>query len=274
MDLIITSLLAAILIPIVMFTTGPLRIGLSVVFLLFFPGYVLITAFFPKKDDLGGIPRLALSFVLSAAICALIGFTLNFTIWGISLYPVLISLGSFTFIALVIAFYRRARLPKDERFKFRLRVKFQNLTGTRGLDKALIGILIILVVGTLGVLGYTIAYPREDEKFTEFYIISSAGTGLEYPSELMVGEQGQVTVGIVNHEQQVTTYRVEVDIGEEMVAKIDGITLASGDKLEELVTFTPTQAGQAQTINFNLFKDNGDIHYRQLQLIINVKALE
>jgi uncharacterized membrane protein len=45
---------------------------------LFFPGYTLISALFPRKDSLSGVERLALSFGLSIAVVPLIGLILNY----------------------------------------------------------------------------------------------------------------------------------------------------------------------------------------------------
>jgi len=43
---------------------------------LFLPGYTLIATLFPRKDDLDGIERVALSFGLSIAITPLLGLAL------------------------------------------------------------------------------------------------------------------------------------------------------------------------------------------------------
>ena len=84
-----------LLFPVVVFTTGPLRIGLGLPFVIFFPGYTLLSALFPKRDDLSGIERVALSFGLSIAVVPLIGLILNYTPWGIKLYPILTSITLF-----------------------------------------------------------------------------------------------------------------------------------------------------------------------------------
>lgn len=56
-----------------------LRIIFGIPLVLFLPGYALIAALFPGKNDLDTIERIALSFGLSIAIVPLIGLALNFT---------------------------------------------------------------------------------------------------------------------------------------------------------------------------------------------------
>nr|QNO53661.1 hypothetical protein DJFKIEJF_00025 [Methanosarcinales archaeon ANME-1 ERB6] len=46
---------------------SPIRIILGLPLVLFLPGYSLIATLFPRKDDLDGIERIALSFGLSIA---------------------------------------------------------------------------------------------------------------------------------------------------------------------------------------------------------------
>ena len=72
-----------------------IRVILGILLILFIPGYSLIAALFPKKDDLDGIERTALSFGLSIAVTPLIGLLLNYTPFGIRLEPILISLSIF-----------------------------------------------------------------------------------------------------------------------------------------------------------------------------------
>jgi uncharacterized membrane protein len=106
-----------LLFPLVAFTTGGFRIAFGILFALFFPGYALISALFPKQGKLGGIERLALSFGLSIAIVPLIGFILNFTPWGIELYPIVISVTLFILAASVVGWYRQRILEPTQRFR-------------------------------------------------------------------------------------------------------------------------------------------------------------
>jgi hypothetical protein len=59
---------------------------------LFLPGYTLIQALYPKKEDLDSLERLALSIGLSLALVPLVGLLLNYTPWGIRLNPIVVSL--------------------------------------------------------------------------------------------------------------------------------------------------------------------------------------
>ncbi len=59
---------------------------------LFLPGFTLIEALYPKKEDLDGLERLALSIGLSLALVPLVGLLLNYTPWGIRLNPIVVSL--------------------------------------------------------------------------------------------------------------------------------------------------------------------------------------
>lgn len=60
--------------------------------ILYFPGFTLIEALYPKKEDLDSLERLALSIGLSLALVPLVGLLLNYTPWGIRLDPIVVSL--------------------------------------------------------------------------------------------------------------------------------------------------------------------------------------
>lgn len=74
--------LAALLFTLTPLSALFLRVPIGLLMVLFVPGYVLIAALFPKREDLDGIERIALSFGLSIAVVPLIGLGLNYTPWG------------------------------------------------------------------------------------------------------------------------------------------------------------------------------------------------
>ena len=118
-DLALVILLTLSCIPFVLIpplNETPVRIVLGLLLVLFLPGYSLIAALFPRRDDLDGIERIALSFGLSIAVVPLLGLALNYTPFGIRLVPILAVLSVFTVSLAVIAGVRRCWLPEEDRF--------------------------------------------------------------------------------------------------------------------------------------------------------------
>jgi len=74
---------------------------------LFLPGYALVEALYPKKEDLDTLERLALSIGLSLALVPLVGLLLNYTPWGIRLDPIIISLSSLDIALVLIGAYKK-----------------------------------------------------------------------------------------------------------------------------------------------------------------------
>jgi len=271
-DLILIIIFALILVPIVLFTSGPPRIVLGLLFSFLFPGYALITALFPRKRDLATIERIALCFGLSIATVCLIGFVLNYIPMGIRIDTVVISIASFTVITSSIALYRRRILPKEQRFGLK---PFINLTNRRiqsKLDRALTLLLALSIAGAVGTLVYVNAMPKVGEKFTDFYILDPTGIAEDYPRELVVGEEGKVILGIINQEYQGTTYFVEVKIEGDKVQEAGPISLAPGEKWEGEVAFAPKRVGENQKVEFLLLKSEKSEPYRDLHLWVDVRS--
>jgi len=116
-DIIICLAWSFATIPAIILDLKAIRIVLGLAFILFIPGYVLVFALFPKRDDIDVIERVALSFGLSIAVVPLVGLALNYTPWGIRLQPILASLISLVFIFSAIGWYRWKNLPIKDRFQ-------------------------------------------------------------------------------------------------------------------------------------------------------------
>ena len=183
-------------------------------FILFFPGYLLIAAMFPRKDDLNGIERFALSFGLSIAVVPLIGLGLNYTPWGISLVPVLIALTAFVFLLSGITFFRRWKMSREERFIPTFEVELPVFTEMSVFERVVSVILVVAILFTAGSIAYVATVHKTGEKFTEFYILGPDGKAGGYPTDLTVGQQAQVIVGVVNHESSTVNYTIQVKTGD------------------------------------------------------------
>ena len=261
-----------LLFPVVVFTTGPLRIGLGLPFVIFFPGYTLLSALFPKRDDLSGIERVALSFGLSIAVVPLIGLILNYTPWGIKLYPIFISITLFIIVTSTVGLYRQRKLPAADRFSVTFKASLPNWGGTTKLDRALSISLVVVIVAALGCLGYVIAIPKPGEKFTEFYILSIEGKAEDYPKQVILGEPVDIVIGVVNREYQPASYWVGITIDGVENSQVDIGTLAHEEKREKRVSFIPQVAGEKRKVEFHLYKNGEDEPYFEdpLRLYIDV----
>ncbi|MBC7107283.1 MAG: DUF1616 domain-containing protein [Methanomassiliicoccales archaeon] len=213
-DLITIVILTLILVPIIyLLPDNPMRIVIGLPFILFFPGYALIATLFPEKKSIDIVERIALSFGLSIAVTPLIGLGLNYTPFGIRLDPILASIGAFNIIFSAIAFYRRKR-AEDPFLPIQLppildAIKINFRQGNK-IDRALNIILVISIAASLVALVYVIAVPKQGEKFTEFYILGPDGKAHNYPTNLTVGENATLIIGIANHEYREVNYAVEI----------------------------------------------------------------
>lgn len=246
----------------------PVRSVLGLPLVIFLPGYSLIAMLFPKRDDVTGIERVALSFILSAVVTPLIGLILNFTPFGIRLIPVLFVLSTFTISVSLVALVRRSKLPAEEIF----RVPFERLNfnlGQSSLDKGLSIILIASIIGSYAILAFVVMTPKTGERFTELYLLGQNGTASNYPTDLKFGEEGKLIIIIVNHEYENVTYHLEVNLNGTLIHE-ENVSLIENEKRESHFTFQATKKGENQKLEFLLYKGQQIEAYRTLHLWINI----
>lgn len=249
-----------------------LRVGLGLPFVLFFPGYVLVAALFPKKDDLDGLERVALSFGLSIAVAPLIGLILNYTPWGIRLAPILVSLIIFIIAMSGIALYKRRLLPAEDVFVPAFEFELPTLRDLSAMDRILSVLLVLAILAAVGSIIYVVNMPKAGEKFTEFYILGPGGKAEGYPTDLAVGEQGQVIVGVVNHEYSTMRYIVQTKVGDAVESTTQPITLDHEQKWENPVYFVVDEPQENLKVEFLLSREGDTAPYRSLHIWVNAKA--
>lgn len=261
------ALLAAVL----LLPHSPIRVVLGLPFVLFFPGYTLIAALYPRKDDLDGVERLALSLGLSLAVVPLIGLVLNYTPWGIRLAPILVGLTLFTVICSVLAATKRESLSPAERFPADVRPVLEVMRGwpwvTIGISTAVIAVILMIGFRT-GVLGGS----RVGETFTEFYVLGPGGKAEGYPRRVFAGQPAEVILGVVNHEARPASYSIQIRAGDDLLRTLGPIALPNEQKWEDRVTFAPARPGERVKVEFLLFLDEGSHLYRSLHLWLDVRA--
>ena len=210
-DLLAVAVLGCALIPFVAVDiAGPVRIILGLLFVLVLPGYALIAALFPGSKDIDWIERAALSFGLSIAVVPLLGLVLNYTPWGIRLESIIVTVLMFTLGMCLVAYFRRMRLPAEERISLALDIPPANWKEYSTLDKMLVLALVASIILAAWTFAYVMLAGRQGDKFTEFYILDENGKADNYPTRLNATEQGAVIVGVVNHEFSTVNYSVKI----------------------------------------------------------------
>jgi len=261
-DILLINILVVILIIIItLLPSSILRTILGLLFVLFFPGYTLTAALFPKRDALESTERVAFSLGLSIAVVPLMGLILNFTPWGIRLYPIVISLSIFIVAVSVVTWYRRYKLPLAERFNVSLNLNLAPWMGQSLAEKIVSSILVLTLLGAIGAVGYAIATPKAGERLSEFYILGQEDKAEDYPKEVVVGEEVRVIVGIANREGKTVSYHVEITIDGVKTNEIGPIVLGHGESWKEEVSFKLFKLGKRQKVEFVLYKER-ELHSR------------
>ena len=269
------NIIVALLFVIIAFLpNNALRIVIGLPVVLFFPGFTLLAALFPRKESLNDIERVALSFGLSIAVVPLIGLALNYTPWGIRLYPILIALFIFIFGMSVIGWYRNRKLTEEERIALHIFIRFPSLShlwSEQSLrDKIITIMLTACIIVAAGALVYVARQPRNVEKFTEFYILNDAGEVEDYPGTIVAGQSAKLILGVINHENEATTYRIEITLGGKSMQQIEPFVLNAELKQEQEITVIPFEKGDRQELVFLLYKgDSADV-YESLHLWLDV----
>jgi uncharacterized membrane protein len=257
-----------------LFTTGALRILLGLLVFLFFPGYALLSALFPKQAELDGIERAALSLGISIAVVPLLGLALNYTPWGINIYSIFAVTAAFILVNSTIAWYRQSSINVDNRYKPGIRIGLPGYREMSTLDKGLFIVVSIAILLAIGSFVYFNIAPDQGERFSEFYLLSTEGQAVEFPDSVVLGEPVELAVCVVNHEYSDTAYRVVAHINgvEEAIFLTD--KLANHQKWQKSVSLTPVVAGEGQKVEFWLYRNNETEPYNKYPLHLYIDVLE
>ncbi len=136
---------------------------------------------------------------------------------------------------------------------------------TTALSWVLFGVLIAAIVATV----YIVVFPSPGEPFTELYLLGPGGKASGYPTNLTVNQTANVTVGVVNHENTAVNYTLHVTLANRSVST-QPFSLANGQQWTNVTSFTPTQRGLGQKLEFALYKGTDPTVYRSVYLLLNV----
>ena len=252
----------------------PLRVILSLPILLFLPGYALISAMFPKKDDLSIIERFSIGFGLSVAIFVFSGFALSVTSYKFRPYPLVLSLSVITMILVLVTFLLRWRVSEDERFSFdysTIQNYFKSLKMEKKepteIEKALTMVLIISIIISSGMLAIA-KLTFEEEKFSTLYILGEGGKADNYPLDLYLLEPESIMVGVENYEHSPVNYTLDVMLGGYLIDR-EKISLNHEEVWVQNFSFKPKHVGRGMKFQFLLFKEDLSEPYRSVHLWVN-----
>jgi uncharacterized membrane protein len=275
MDLVIIIALSIVMVPVIVLTTGIIRAILGIVFVLFIPGYALISALFPKRQSLGNIERSVLSIGASLAITTFIGVILNFTPLGIRLLPAVVLIICFILVTSGIAWLRRIRLPAGERFSLSFAAEsMKSIAVYENKNSRLRNIIyiaaVVLVLGSLAAM-YTISSLSNGPKANEFYLLSTQGTTENYTRTIHMGESVSMDAVIINYKPKPLDYVIRVEINGQEIASSDQILVNPNQKWQKQLSFVPQTAGNNQKVEYLLYNsDNTSTPIDQLYIWIDV----
>ena len=217
---LLTILLVAV---VLLLPNSAVRVVMAVPLVLFFPGYTLLSALFPRRQEITELEKIALGVGVSVAEVILVGLAFNYTPWGIQQESMLYSLALSVLVMSLVALVRGRSVDPEYRFTAVVRVGLPGWDGDR-LNRILIGFVTLAVLCSVASVSYVVARPRTGEGYSEFYVVGSRGMAEDYPNRFTIkdgqvasvgygsaaeiGAQiGQVTLGIVNRERRRTFLR-------------------------------------------------------------------
>lgn len=202
--------------------------------------------------------RVSLSLALSLLISLILAFLLHqYLQWEGQLTPILVVLMFISLVSCFLAYHKREKQPVDQRYQLQIPTPGKGRT----LSYLLLLVLVVAAITTL----YLALTPAPTDKSTEFYILGPEGQAT-YNTQLTIGQKSDLKIGIVNHEQNQTTYRLVVLMDGESLLN-ETLTLSDGQRLEVPFTYTPMSNG-TQEMEFLLYKLPSDqtVPYRSLRL--------
>ena len=237
---------------------------LGLPFALILPGYALQASVYPRRDELEPPLRWAFGCAFSLTLVIILAMILS----AVGQLDVVWLAGCLELIIIaccVIAYLRRSRLAPDTRA-----TRPPDAPRSRRPIARLLPPVVLAIAGLVLVAGIFIVLlgGRQEQTYTTaFYLLGDNGQAGNYPSEVTFGRPFSVTLGIVNHEQDAATYRINVQVDDQGPEALDQVSLQPGETWERTFNVTVNGAESAAArVGFNLYRDSGADPYRSLHM--------
>jgi uncharacterized membrane protein len=249
----------------------PLQIPLSLIFVLFIPGYLLQAILFPYRGDLDGMERVGLSLGLSVAVNAILALIIDRSPWEIGILS--ITFGQFWVISFLSALVLIRRIFTSKNLPYcptlvsdlRSWWLFMRMVDWRKIAISILGILFIGLI-----VGLNLFQTSSSRFMTEFYILGAEGLAENYPRDVEVGEPVTLTAGINNLERDPATYSITIRANNNLLAKSEPVILQAGDEWQDQLVFVMPYLGENQPVEILLNRANYPAPYRALRIWLNV----
>jgi uncharacterized membrane protein len=242
-----------------------IQFGGAILLLFFVPGYFLLFILYPSLNSLNFSMRFLLSFGSSVVLSGLLFLIISYSI---GLNPLSIFLTSITLISIlgIVAMIRRLPLQKED-FKNAFRnfgkvLKPKDFPSFARLIS--ITILIVIFASYLGVTN------KNSARFSEFFILGEKGLLADYKSAKIQSEIIYLNVGIINHEEEDTTYAIIGETSDMRVGAIQSIMVKNGDTWTGKFPIKFSILGKNQPIDIYLYKGRSQSPYRSFRYWIDV----
>jgi len=268
------------------------RVAVGLPFLLFVPGYVVVTAVYPRAGTdggvdgsigvgavsghaLSGIERLVTAAIGSLAVVGAVSLAAEFSPWGIRIVPIIGGLAAVSLVgAAVAAFRRRSVSPQNcpdlaattRRVLGAIRSEFAvETTGGVVLNVFVVVSLVVM----LGGVGYAATERPSAEQYSEFAVLTENADGeltaIGHPKNVSSNAETPIHVRISNHEGERTNYTVVVQLvwvtsqnGSTTVTEateLDQFRVAVGDGQTRSVrhTLSPEMTGEDLRLTYHFY---------------------
>ena len=195
-----------------------IRFFMSVIFIFFCPGYILLATLYPDNWGLSNLQRFLASIGSSVVVTSLLllpvayilGITITTTYTAISLLLVIMTIG---------AFFRRKKIKNNavykpfESWNFNIFHFWKQKKSIWKLDTFIIGITIIFILFSAGHLLWVTQgiYPR----YSELFLLGKNKMAASYPEYAKPGETVHLTVGVIHHGKQAEQYLLTTQVDNE-----------------------------------------------------------
>ncbi len=112
---------------------------------------------------------------------------------------------------------------------------------------------------------YVIAFPKDGEKFTEFYILGADKMADDYPEKFFAGTEQFVWLGIGNHEYRDVSYTVEpLLLNAEWDSTTNSSVIHSSKVLDRFYVDVADNSTYLEMYNFTIY----DTGYNRLEFLL------